>query len=182
MKKYSKQLKYLMVFVLALTMACSSSENDIPKEETAMSNAKFTISGPSVNGSFEFIDANTSDEFTSAGYLYTTEDDSDIEEDHVQVHVSKSFTQSLFLLLGPTEVGTYAMVYQDDPYDFNIDIILDDLEDGFYVKNASFVVESIQISGRVVTHCKGTFTGSFYRHNLNENDVHEISGSFDFNK
>ncbi|WP_225037055.1 hypothetical protein [Winogradskyella sp. SM1960] len=176
----SKLLKPLIIIALTLHLTnCSSDDNTNDQDNNyATSYAEFTITGPSTSGDYDFRDVSNDDEFNTIGYSYTTDDDPDLTDDEIQVYIGKSFTESHFFLVAPPEIGSLTVNYQDS---YSVDIILDTLEDNFYAKEVTVNITELEINNHTVTHCKGTFSGSFYRNNLVESNVHQINGDFEIN-
>ncbi|WP_458627627.1 hypothetical protein [Winogradskyella sp. PC D3.3] len=178
------KLKTMFILLLCVSLfTCSDddSANDETPNNDSISYANFNISGSITNGNYEFRDTGADDEFNTFGYFLNADEDPDISEDQIQVYIGKSYTDSNFLLVAPTATGTYNFSYQGGANDFDISIILSSLEDNYIVKSVSVIISELEINGSSVTHCKGTFTGTFYRNNLVESDVHQINGEFEIN-
>ncbi|MBQ4913929.1 hypothetical protein J8L85_05740 [Maribacter sp. MMG018] len=175
----------MVLLTLIFMTGCSEDDSDDAQTDDQVSGeypesyVKFTISGSTLNGDYEFSDLSEDDEFTTSGHLYTKESDPDLPEDQIQVSVRKSYTESNFLLVASPETGSRNIIYTGGPNDFDVRVLLS-TEENYYAKEVSVNITELEIaeSGRVVS-CKGTFTGDFYRNNLVEDDVHEIEGTFE---
>ncbi|SDI08565.1 hypothetical protein [Winogradskyella thalassocola] len=176
------KLRNIFALVLCITLfACSDDDsNDGGPGDGAISYAEFNISGPTTNGNYSFRDEGNDDEFNTLGYFYSTNDDPEISDDQIQLYVGKSFTDSNFLLVAPPEIGTHYLDDQNNASDFEIGIVLSILETYSY-KAINISITELEIDGNFVRHCKGTFSGAFYRNNSDVSDVHQISGEFDIN-
>lgn len=85
-------------------------------------------------------------------------------------------------MVAPPQIGTYNFIYEpgvDEEY--GVSIVLSSPEDNFSIKDVTLTITELDVNGNSVTRCKGTFSGSFYRSNTVEADVHQISGEFEFN-
>lgn len=175
----------MVLLTLLFMTGCSEDDSDDAQTDDQVSGeypesyAKFAISGSTLNGDYEFSDLSEDDEFTTSGRLYTKESDPDLPEDQIQVSVRKSYTESNFLLVASPETGSRNIVYTGGANDFDIRVLLSTDED-YYAKDVSVNITELEITdSNRVTHCKGTFSGDFYRNNLVETDVHKIEGTFE---
>ncbi|WP_178989893.1 hypothetical protein [Winogradskyella schleiferi] len=181
MKTLSK-IKSIFTLLLCVSLFnCSSDDSNGDNGDngdTMVSYAEFSITGPITEGNYNYRDSD--DEFGSLGFYYDTDDDPDLSEDQIQVYVGKSFSESHFILVAPPEIGSYNFVHQVGVNsDLGVSLVLSTLEDNFSEKDVTVTITELEINGNTVTHCKGTFSGSFYRSNLVEADVHQISGEFE---
>jgi hypothetical protein len=176
------KLRNIFALLLVITLLSCSDDEDSNEQDNdyTTSYAQFNIEGSITNGSYDFRDTSNDDEFNTLGYFYTTADDPDLSEDQIQLYIGKSFTDSNFLLVAPPEIGSHNINYQDGN-DFEVGIVLDALEDNFYAKAVTINIIELEINNNTVKHCKGTFTGTFYKNNLVESNVHQISGDFEIN-
>ena len=178
-------LLLLSILALSLMTSCGDDDDDDiiggGNNDYDQSYVKFTISGPSTNGTYEYKDAGTSDDFTVAGYFFTQETDPDLQHDQIQLYIGKSYTASHFLVVAPPSEGQHNISYLDGTNEFDIVITLEEIGNGYTAKDVDINITDLSLNGAFITHCKGNFSGSFYHHNLNESDVHQISGEFEFN-
>lgn len=179
-------LRLRKIFALALCLTlftCSDDDNEEQQNnEYPESYAEFTIQGPITTGNYKYTDASDSDDFDAFGRLYTTEVEPDLDEDQLQLYVGRSFSLSNFLAVVPNEIGTHTILYQGSSNDFDINIQLSSSEENYFAKEVSVTITELQLDGLTVKHCKGTFFGDFYRHNLVEANVHAINGEFEINQ
>lgn len=177
------KLKNIVALILcAVLLTCSDDNEEEQLTEYPVSYAQFTIDGPITVGTYEYRDANASDEFEARGRLYTTEEEPDFAEDQIQLYVGKSLALSNFLVVAPNETGTNTILYQGGPNDFDVNIHLASPEENYYAKEVSIIITELELNGNTVTYCKGTFYGDFYRDNLVESQVHYIDGEFEINR
>jgi hypothetical protein len=177
------RILFTVLFCTAL-LACSNddSDNDGNNPDYAISYAKFTVSGPTTEGNFDFRDTSGDDDFSILGYFYDASEDPELTEDQIQLYIGKSYTESNFLIVAPPTIDTHNLYYEGGSDDHGISIVLSTLEDSFTTKNVTLDITELVINGNSLIHCKGTFSGTFYRYNLNENDVHYISGDFELKR
>ena len=168
-----------LLFILALAVAACNKDGDVGDEtEQGVSTVKFSISGSILNGDYEYKDANADDAFSTISMFYSKASDPDLSDDQIQLYIGKSYMSEYFLLVAPPEKGTHQIGYGENDFDVSINISPDE---DYNAKQVTVTIAALDIAGRSVKHCKGTFSGSFYRNNLVEANVHEISGSFEIN-
>ncbi|MEM5566958.1 hypothetical protein WNY78_17685 [Psychroserpens sp. AS72] len=181
--KTISQFKTLITLVLCISLfTCSNNDDEQQSNEYPISYAEFTIQGPNTNGNYEYRDEVETDDFSTTGRLYTTQENPDLPEDQIQLYIGKTFSLNNFLVVAPNSTGTHSITYQGGPNDRDVAIKLTSPEENYYAKEVSITITELELNGSNVIHCKGTFAGSFYRYNLVEADVHTINGEFEINQ
>ncbi|WCO02803.1 hypothetical protein [Psychroserpens ponticola] len=182
MKNILKLRNFFALIIVITLLSCSDDDSttDDRNNDFEISYVGFTIAGPITNGDYEYRDVSSNDEFSTLGYFYNADEDPDLSEDEIQLYIGKSFTESNFLLVSPPEIGIHNIGNQNGD-DSEINIVLESIGENYNAKEVSVTITELEINGDFVTHCKGTFTGEFYRNNSDITDVHEINGDFEIN-
>ncbi|GEM_PF-6389395 len=153
----------MLLFSFFLLTACSSDDDGNPNPgppEGAVSYAKFTISGPVTNGTFEYMDTADND-FNTQG-LIGYSDESLQTPVTASFWIYESYTTSLFMMQLPPVIGTHELPYYNQELDeYYETFILFSINEEYYGEEVTVNLSELNYSGLFINKLYGTFSGDF---------------------